>query len=331
MMEHRRYEFLLRADEPIAHHSETFGNSAIFMRRKVRQADGSFVAVPIITGDTMRHGLREAAAYALLDAAGLLDQSALSEAALRLLFAGGMITGGSSGKAVKLDDYRRMSELIPSLPLFGGCAMNRCIPGKLTVSDALLICDETMHLVPSWVTTYLDESGGAIDTHRTHVEEVQRVRMDPLLQPAKRLLLNDVDRATAEGRLLASEAAAAADDAAARDESRSSMMPRRFETVVAGSLFHWRVSCVVHSALDDDTFHTALGAFLTHASVGGKRGTGHGLLRAVAAHRIAVARPAENTTALDPGELAPCIGDLFRSHVREHAAEVASFLASVDA
>lgn len=329
MMEHRRYEFILQAAEPIAHHSESFGNTAILMRRKTRQPDGSFVAIPIITGDTMRHGVREAAAYALLDAAGLLDESKLTEAALRLLFAGGMITGGSDASTVKLDDYRKMSELIPSLPLLGGCAMNRCIPGKMSVGDATLICDETMHLMPAWVRDYLADTKTAIDTHRAHVEEVQRVRMDPTLTPGKRLLLSADERAKSEGRLLASEAASETGDAVAREDNKSSMMPRRFETVVAGSLFHWRVSCVVHSALDDDTLHTALGVFLSSARVGGKKGTGHGLLTAVTAHKIDVARPSENTTALDPGALAPKIGDLFRAHVKERASEVATFLSQV--
>jgi hypothetical protein len=66
-----RWEFILEAQEPIAHHSESMGNTAIAMRQKTRLADGSFVSVPIITGDTIRHQLREAASYALLDAAGM--------------------------------------------------------------------------------------------------------------------------------------------------------------------------------------------------------------------------------------------------------------------
>lgn len=326
MIEHRRYEILLQSIEPIAHHSETFGNSAIAMRRKTRQPDGSFVAVPIVTGDTMRHGLREAAAYALLDAAGLLDAPSLTEAALRLLFSGGMITG-SAGGAVKLDEYRRMIDLIPSLSLFGGCAGNRCIPGKIQVSDAVLVCEETMHLMPDWVKEHL--AGTSIDTHRSYVEEVQRVRMDPALVPAKRMLLSDGERAASENRLLVSEAARESDDAVAIEDSKSTMMPRRFETVVTGSLFHWTLSAVCHSALEVDTFHVAVSSFLSHARVGGKKGTGHGLMIPVAGHQINVARPSEQTTAIDPGALAPKIGDLFRSHISERSSDVATFLREV--
>src|SRR5262245_29758625 len=112
MYEQKRFEFILQAAEPIAHHSETYGNAQVAMRKKVRQPDGSFASVPCITGDTLRHGLREASTYALLDAAGMLADPDLSESACRLLFAGGMITG-SAGGAVKLGDYAEMVDLIP--------------------------------------------------------------------------------------------------------------------------------------------------------------------------------------------------------------------------
>lgn len=330
-MEHRRYEFLLEAAEPIAHASESFGNTSLFMRRKVRQPDGSFVSLPIVTADTMRHGMREAAAYALLDAAGMLDEGSLTEAALRLLFAGGMITGGDGGSTVKLDEFRKMVDLVPSLSLFGGCAGNRAIPGKLSVSDAVLVCEEQRHLLPQWVLDWMAHRQSVIDTHRSHVEEVQRVRMDPSLVPAKRHLLSAEERARAEGRLLARESAGEAGDHAAAADSKSTMMPRRFETVVQGSVFYWRVSAVCHTPLEADTLHLALAAFLGECRVGGKRATGHGLMRPVAAQRIDLARPSEATTTLDPGKLAPRIGELFRAHVKERATQVAEFLREVDA
>lgn len=87
-----RYEFLLRAEEPLCHLAETYGNSGIFMRRKRRLPDGTIALLPCITGDALRHGLREAVAEVVLGAAGV-GTTGLSEGALRLLYAGGMITG----------------------------------------------------------------------------------------------------------------------------------------------------------------------------------------------------------------------------------------------
>src|SRR5690606_25571706 len=125
----------------------------------------------------------EAAAYALLDAAGLLGAEKLSEAALRLLFAGGMVTGRGEASVVKLDQYRELCELVPSMTLFGGCADNRVIPGQLIVEDAVLVCEETAPAgdnghtwhgaVPPWASAHATELCGDLDVARSHVEEAQ--------------------------------------------------------------------------------------------------------------------------------------------------------------
>ena len=329
MFEQIRYDFIIEAMTPIAHASESIGNTSLVMREKRRLPDGSFCHVPIITGDTMRHGLREAGAYALLDAAGMLDTPALGEAALRLLFAGGMITGSESG-AVKLDAFREMVELCPPLGLLGGCAQNRAIPGKVQVDAADLICTETAHRMPEWVLEYLRENGIALASSRTHIEEVQRVRMDPSLDPGKRKLLTD-GGASVENRLLSSEHGKEVGDDVLAQSSKSSMMPRRHETVVAGALFFWSVVATVHSELERDTFNTMIGAFLRDARVGGKRATGHGRIRPVLAKQITVQRPREAPENLDVGALAPKVGSLFYTHVSSRKERVAKFLGEVDA
>lgn len=328
-MKRKRFDFILEARQPIAHHEETFGNTAIFMSRKVRQPDGSWARVPTISADAMRHGLREASTYALLDAAGLLSNGAeFTAAALRLLFAGGMVTG-SSGGAIKLDDYHKMVDLLPPLALFGGCAQNRIIPGRLTVDDAILICTEQAHLLPDWVHDYLQTIGARVDSCRAHVEEVQRVRMDPMLNPNKRRLLSAGERAAVEGKMIASESASGDDDAAGKAREKSSMMPRRFERLCAGSLFWWSVTAVCYSDLDIDTFHVTCAAFLSDARVGGKKGTGHGLLAPVTGRDIHVRRPADTMADLDPKKLGPRVGQLFGNHVRERAEQLQSFLCEV--
>lgn len=350
-MDHVRYEFILRAQTPIAHHSEVFGNEAIYMRRKTRQPDGSFVDIPIVTADTMRHGMREAAAYALLEAAGLSEATALSEAALRLLFAGGMVTGRGDGGAVKLSLYREMCDLVPSMAIFGGCANNRVIPGQLTVEDAVLICEETVHSLPTWVGEWLAEQRIALSSCRSHIDSEQRVRMDPTLDPKKQRLLSVDERATIERRLLKGEVAHDTDDAAGRETSKSSMMPRTSEVVCSGSIFLWSFSAVCYSELDRDTLHVAARSFLYDARVGGKRGTGHGKIIPLAGRRVDVRAYADRAAALDYGEqgertgvrrvedaveelalaVPEQVGDIFRRHVAERADRVRAFLAVVDA
>lgn len=323
-MQIKNYEILLEAVTPIAHHQEVFGNHAVVMRRKMRQTDGSWASVPIITGDSMRHGLREAAAYAFLDAAGLLEERAnLTEAALRLLFSGGMVTGRGDSGGINLDTYREMVDVIPPLALLGGCASNRVIPGRLVSEDAVLVCAESRHMVPTWMV----ERAGTLSGARAHLEVAQRVRMDATLDPAKTKLLAEGDLAHVQGRLLASEAAHETDDAIDRRDSKSTMLPRTYECLAAGSLLSWRVVAMCTSELDVDTFHAMVGAFLGAARVGGKRGTGHGLLRPVAANETMALRPADQMRSVDLS--ASRTGDLFRRHVKERAARAKAFLQAV--
>jgi hypothetical protein len=324
-VQQRRVELILEAQQPIAHHAETLGNTSVLMRERVRQPSGVWASVPVVTGDSMRHGLREAASMATLDAAGLLGEK-LSESALVLLFAGGTI-GGSPGSSTKLSEYREMVDLIPHLSLLGGCAQNRSIPGRVVVDPARLVCQETEHLLPGWVVDWARTERGSLNSCRAHVEEEQRVRMDPRLDPGKRQLLAAGERAGIEQRLLASETASEEGDAAGKDAAKSSMMPRRYEVVAAGSLFSWSVTATCYSVLDEDTLWVMLATFLRDARVGGKRATGHGLLRAVAARNVTLAPFSDRSDTLDVQAMR--VGDLFRAHVSERADRIKSFLGSV--
>lgn len=331
MMKQIKYGFVLEAREPIAHHSETQGNVSLIQRSKVRMKDGTFKRIPYLTGDTMRHQLREAIALSYIHAAEI--GADLSEGALRLLFAGGMLTGrGTGGDVVKIDDYHRMVKVFPQLSLLGGCVGNRCVPGKLSVSQAQLICEETLHYLPPEVMGWLREEGQQIETHRAYVEETQRVRMDPTLDPSKRLLLSDDSRKQLEGRLKKSETAHEIDDAKMRDDSKSSMMPRSFERIVQGSLFFWQVSAMVQTELDEDTLNVMIATFLSNASVGGKRGSGHGGLRCLKAfdYRWEIAR---QQAVPMPGDMVVRgeVGSVFFRHVKEQADEIKAFLRDVNA
>lgn len=330
MFEQLEYRIVLQAVTPVAHSEGTIGNQSFAMQTDVRQPDGGFRRVPIITGDTMRHHLRAASTYALLDAAGMLGTTALTEEALRLLFAGGMLTG-SAGGAIKLDAYRELCELIPPLGIFGGCAQNRAVPGRLRVGEPLLICDETRHMLPDEVIAWLAATGAETATARKHLEVVQRVRMDPLLDPSKRLLLTDSEQVRVNERLRLSEKAGEEGDDAGREHAKSTMLPRTHERVKAGSLYYWTVGATLLSELEVDTFNMTIAAFLANANVGGKQGTGHGHLRALWGNRVALARPSHAHEAMDMTELAPRVGQTFRRHVADRADRVKEFLQKVEA
>ena len=322
----RSYEFIVEAVSPIAHHAEVFGNNAVHMERKIRLPSGKFVKVPIVTADTIRHGLREAGTYALLEAAGL-GHLRLNERALRLLFSGGMVEG--SEDSISLERYRELCELIPPLKLLGGCAANRVIPGYVEVGDLTLICKETEHAISDWVKETL--IGTEISPAKAHVEIVQRVRMDALLDPKKRELLLPESKVDVQNRLAYNAEVSAQGNAIEKEATKSTMMPRSYETVVAGSLFSCWVTAKCFSALDVDTFHTILGAFWGNAVVGGKRGTGNGKLRVVSAKQIKMPSIMQMSSAVETDALATSSGSLFRQHVAARAERIKEFLYTVSA
>ena len=340
-IQQHRIEFLLEAEQPIKHLAESFGNMGIIASRKVRQSDGTIASVPMVSGDAMRHGIREAIAHEVLrklpatDANGKdATSQGLSEAALRLLFAGGMVTGRGDSGSVKMGEYRKMVGLMPWLGFLGGCAENRTIPGRLEVSDATLVCAESERHLSPWVLEELAALGNPHqDTFRSYVENVQRVRMDPSLDPAKRLYL-DGDAADAIDRRLEASATAAADgNDAARESTKSTMMPRRFERIIEGALFHWSVTVTLTTELEEDAFYTALCAFLGNMIVGGGRSVGHGKMRVLKAHRAILRTAAQDS---ESGELGiemvrKDVGRMFFGHMAERGAEMLEYLKTVNA
>lgn len=341
-MERHRIEVILEATQPIKHLSESFGNTALLATRKVRQSDGTFAKVPEVSGDAMRHGIREAAAYAMLHAIGATETQKLSEAALRLLFAGGMVTGKGDAGSVRLGEYRKLVDMVPQLAFLGGCAENRTIPGRLEVDPATLICAEHARYVPAWMLTHPEVATMAAVTCRESIEEPQRVRMDPSLNPAKRALLDPSEADKIERRLDASERASRDGDAVAKEAAKSTMMPRRYERLAQGSLFSWTVTVTLFDALDADAFYTAFCIFAGNMIVGGGRATGHGAMRVVAARREVMAsfsevpRTSEVGLALD-GEAGGLsvngarVGSVYFDHVRERAPKIIEYLRGVNA
>lgn len=268
-------EVLFRAVQPVVHLQGSEGNIGIIARSKVQQPDGSFAEIPHISGNSIRHSLREVGSLAMLEAADLLGPW-LPENALRLLFAGGMVAG--AGKPVKIAEWRELVRLLPHLSLLGGCVGNRVREGSLTCDYARLVCEESLHVLPQWVGEWLEEQGRVAPPECDHLETVQQVRMDPTLRPSRQALLSPGAREDVEHRLLKSENASELDDDRAKLASKSTMLPYEFQAVVSGSLWYWRVTATTTSEIESDALGVMLAAWLTNPRVGGKRNGGHGLL-----------------------------------------------------
>lgn len=328
-MQTTRYEIIVRAQTPIAHAQESLGNVSVAMRKKVRLPGGTFAQVPYVTGDSVRHQLREASAYATLHAAGLLDGDGpgLSQGALRLLFNGGMVTGKGDAAVVNVERYRELVTLFPPLALFGGCTDNRPMPGQLVVDDLNVICTENARHIPEWITRWCEERQERIVSARDCVEETQRVRMDAVLRPEKVKLLSVKDQIEVNGRHLKREKAHETDDAKEASESKSAMMPRSFERLVQGSLLWLGVEARTYTDMELDAFNYVIATALNNLRVGGKSATGHGKLEFVAGSRINFV-PSAGMLEHVGAEIAQKTGDLYRAHVALHKEQLTQWLQS---
>lgn len=342
MWKQLRAEVLFEAAGPIAHFEGTDGNHSMIAMTKVRRPQGGFAMVPIVSGNSMRNRMRFASSLALLRAADMLAGN-LSEPSLRLLFNGGGFAGkgaddasddapkakgakkkGGAKGVANLDYYRELCELVPSLGIFGGVA-GRIIEGKLQVGQLMLVCDEARAHVPEWILERLKEEKAQLDPARAHVERVQNVRMDAMLNPAMRTLLLPEAQVEANAKLLRADNAQAAEEST-HEADKSKMLPYTFERVARGSLFFWSCTVTVNSALEEDTFYVTLAELLRNGPVvGGKRGVDdHGQLKCLDARGIEVSREVRKADALDIDGRKP--GTLFIPHVQERKARIAEFL-----
>lgn len=305
-----RVDFLLRAITPIAHHAEVNGNIASMMREDL--AFGAHThSVPIITGDTMRHGLRAAAADLALEAAGITGD--LGESAVRFLYNGGGI-GGQPGASVDVKAYREMVEIHPALALLGGCVDNRILAGSLQVNRALLVCSEAQDagVLPEWVGCASEQ------VERSCVawcDEVMRTRMEPMMQPGKRALAG-ADADDYLERLIAGEAT-------------NTMMPRTFEVVKAGALFWWSVSAQPVNGLQRDAFWAMVGRFLSAPTVGGKQGSGFGRLSLVRAWGCTSMPARVEASPMTMADACDAAADRHAEHIAKNAERLADMLRKV--
>lgn len=328
MREMLTVELILRADQPVHHGDGNFGNSAVIKRRRFQSADGSVRDVPYISGTSMAHHLREAGSYALLEAAGLLEDPQLTEAAQRLLLNGGQVKGSS--KALTRAEADELVELLPHIALLGGCVGNTIREGMTWSDSVLLVCEETAPFLPEWVGTWLEEQGRRLTPEAAliAVEEGMRRTLDD--HPKATRLLSSGARADMDERLAKRERASRDDDDAAKLAAKSDAMIFEYETVIMGSLWYWRIACEVWSAIERDAFWVMLGAYLANPHIGGKSKRGFGRVSVVEMRGTSLPtfeRPdpeAVTINGINSPELARYV-----AHVSERRERIVDFLARV--
>jgi hypothetical protein len=318
------YSFILRAVEPIAHHSGTKGNVSVLNRATVVLRSGELREVAEVSGNTMRSGIRRALADLMLDELGLLRRGSFQSAeSVRFIYNGG--AGAGTEGTIKLDEMRALRALLPSVALLGGCIKGGPQEGQTEVHRARLVCCETEDDLQDWQRAELADF--QIKNATMYEHENQEFRHDETQKPAGRFLLTDAALALVNDRASKRERAGEAEDEAEIEEAKGGMMPYSSQEVIAGSLWTWSVVARVYSEIEEATIRAGLSAFLRRAVVGSGKRVGRGRFVVHAARGFDHLRPAEALRSMTTEELSgPEHEVAFLEHIRSRADEARSWL-----
>lgn len=323
------YRLVLRCDSPVSHKRGNVGNRGVLACDEIMYR-GELVRVPQISGNQMRNRMRAAIVDVFL---GILGHPPLPPQAARFLYNGGVLKGEGGNDSVRLDEWRHLCEIIPSMRLFGGCTVNGIQRGTLRAGIALLICEESARYIGEAELAFArEELGGTLPSAGEHIVEVQEARTDCLNDPhVRRLLLSEDDQKKLEAKADDRERAKLTKDAALAKEAKSEMMPYVFEAVARGSLFWWTVDAITVDDLDRDTLMTVLGSFLVNPVVGGSKNHGYGKLKPVLINETSARSLEDRTEDARERMLGARVGSLFRKRVEERGGEALDVLRKIKA
>lgn len=123
--------------------ADRVGNVVPFNTEPVHVPGRGRIAVPTVSGNSIRHGLRECLAHLYLN---LLKPIRVPPKLYYVLFSGGANQGGDGGH-FDFDDRREVMEMIPPVAVFGTARDGGTFAGAVGVSSAQPACRETWDLI----------------------------------------------------------------------------------------------------------------------------------------------------------------------------------------
>lgn len=133
--------------EPMHHGAGTSGNTSLLRTQDVALPDGRHALVPFLSGNSLRHKLRDALAWDLVTTLGI-DDGALRKQVVDLLWSGGAIT--STGAETDLDTRRAVESMAPVLSLLGYAAGSEIVAGTWYSPNLHLVCAENAWRQPAF-------------------------------------------------------------------------------------------------------------------------------------------------------------------------------------
>lgn len=143
-----KINILATALEPIHHGAGVSGNTQLLRVQETVLPDGRSVRTPFVSGNSLKHLVREHGARFALNALGVKD-GVLTKGITDLLFTGGALT--KIGSNINLARARELERLFPLLGLCGYSAGNSMSTSKLGVDNLHLACEENAWRMPEEV------------------------------------------------------------------------------------------------------------------------------------------------------------------------------------
>lgn len=139
-------DLTLTALSPVHHGGGTAGNTAILrLGEVVNPHTGQQTAIPFISGNSLRHAIRDALAWHLARVLRI-EAGGLSKLVVDLLWSGGALT--TTGNQIDLARARQLGQ-VPPLALLGYSAQSDIVSGPLRVSLLNLVCAENGWRLPA--------------------------------------------------------------------------------------------------------------------------------------------------------------------------------------
>ena len=297
-----RIEIRAIALDAIHHGAGTEGNTVVLRKQEVLLPDGTIDTVPFISGNSLRHLLRDAGVRFALEAMQVPEGS-LSKGVVDLLFSGGSLGGKAN---MTLAKARRIAELFPILAVLGYSAGSRITGGRIEVAHLHLVAEQNLFRRPDSIAN--EHPRWALDGNaQTGSEFGTRHDAGRIAHAASYLALTD------KAKLDLTADAKKGGPKAPKDE-QSTQMIYDWEVILPGAEFF---GGIVYRGLKE-TELSALIAALSHACdgrhtdggylyrVGAKSGTGHGRM---SWHFTGLMRPVATPALVPSDAMLPVLSD----------------------
>lgn len=250
-MRTKEYNGILTALSPIHHGSSDTGGTTrtiLTIPQICYNNDGekTIENIPTIHGNAIRGLLRR---YIMQDFFERLEYKLSSKKIYHFFFTGGMLQEQSAkdAGAITIEYKKKIIDTLPPIALLGSALGNQMFTGKLKVSNADIICQETKHHI---------NQKGVFEESNTLIGEDYGTRLDDLRGLVDQ---EDINKKTKK-----------------KEAGTSQQMIYEFEVLIRGTQFTHKFNLLDTNKIEESCYYMMMEIWKDRPYIGGKSGTGYG-------------------------------------------------------